>query len=94
MNKMLTGVIAGSAIIVSGAAMGSGCCDSNNSQIQKQNAYSPGNHMDQYGRNVTIQPMHNNTGSNTFNQIQKQDAYGPGVHMDQYGRAVTVQPKW
>ena len=94
MNKIVTAVIAGSAIIFSGTAMGSGCCDFGNSSIQKQNAYGPGNHMDQYGRNVTIQPMHNNTGSNTFNQIQKQDAYGPGIHMDQYGRAVTVKPKY
>ena len=30
--------------------------------------------MDQFGQNVNIQPMHKNTGSNTFNQIQKQDA--------------------
>ena len=65
-----------------------------NSRITKKNAYGHGNHIDQYGRNVTIQPMHGNTGSNTFNQIQKQDAYGPGIHMDQYGRAVTVRPKY
>ena len=93
MNKILAAAIASLAILISGGAMAMDCCNMNDSRIQKQNAYGPGNHMDQYGRNVTIQPMHKNTGSNTFNQIQKQDAYGPGVHMDQYGRAVTVQPK-
>ena len=66
-----------------------------NSRIQQHNAYGPGQHMDQYGQNVTIQPRYGSgAGSNTFNRIERHNAYGPDIHMDQYGRPATVQPQY
>jgi hypothetical protein len=51
--------------------------------------------MDQFGQNVTIQPMYGHrSGSNTSNRIEQHNAYGPGQHMNQFGQPVTVQPQF
>lgn len=92
MNKLAAVIIAGSVMLVSGLAMAGGCCG--NSTIQQFDAYGPGQHMDQYGHNVAVQPMRGNSSLNTFNRIEQHNAYGPGIHMDQYGRAVTVEPQY
>ena len=60
-------------------------------QIQQENAYGPGLHMDQYGRPVEIAPQ--NGSRNPYTRIQQEDAYGPGIHMDQFGQPVTIQPR-
>jgi len=91
MSKIIKVGIAVAAMSVSGLAVAGGCCG--NSTIQQYNAYGPGQHMDQYGNNVSIVPKHGGGGgaSNTFNRIERPNAYGPGTGMDQYGRPVTVE---